>query len=306
MGLVTIRTERKAREERKFLHNGMKPFFLFGAVQSVLSMMYWTVLYTFHAIPVNLGLSPFHVHAHELVYGFTLAIIAGFLLAALPEWTNVATVSGKRLAGLVVLWAIPRIMLVCGAPFLWLAAVCDLLFAGALFVAVAHPIISSRSWRQSGILTKVGLLAAGNLCFYLGAFQAFPNGIYLSLYGGLYIIVSLILTVGGRVLPGYMQNALERSTPKSTPRWLTVATMVLFVAFFILELARPDTATARYLAISLGVLTSIRLFCWYDHGMWGQPLLWGLYLAFVSITLGFFLFGTTPFTGASKTVALHA
>lgn len=306
MALVAIKTNRRAQEERRFFYNGMKPFFLLAALQSVISMVWWTAIYTFHWIPSHLAVSPFHWHGHEFVYGFTLAVIAGFLLAALPEWTNIQTVSGRKLGGLALLWSIPRILFLWGTSFLEIAALFDLLFSLALLVAVAHPIVISQRWRQSGILAKVALLGVGNLCFYLGALQWFPNGLHLSLYGGVYLIVSLILTVGGRVLPGFIQNALDLDTPLANPRWITAATMALFVPFFMLELSSPHTQIARSLAIALGALLCIRLYRWHVWGIWSRPLLLGLYLSFMSIALGFFLVGTTSLTGASQSIALHA
>lgn len=306
MGLIAIKTRRKAQEPQRFLHNGMKPFFLLAAGHSVISMVWWMAIYTVGLYPTTLSISPFQWHAHELIYGYTVAVIAGFLLAALPEWTNVATIAGRKLGALLALWALPRILFLWGTSFVWVATVFDLLFSCALLGALVHPIVVSRSWRQSGVLSKVLLLAVGNLCFYLGALGSFPYGLYLSTYGGVYLVISLILTVGGRVLPGFIQNAIEQDTPIAHPRWISVATMALFVVFFILELTSPDTALARYVAICLGIVTSLRLYWWYAAGIWSRPLLWGLYLSFASIALGFLLFGTTPYTGASKTVALHA
>lgn len=118
----------------------MKPFFLLAALYSVISMVWWMGKYTFTHYPSDLVVSPFQWHAHELVYGFTLAVIAGFLLAALPEWPNVSTVSGGKLGGLLQLWLVPRVLFLRGTSFLEIAALFDLLFSFALIAAVAHPI----------------------------------------------------------------------------------------------------------------------------------------------------------------------
>ena len=306
MGLVTIRTARKVREERRLLHNGLKPFFLLASAFSVLSMVAWTAIYTFRLIPADLPFSLFAWHAHELVYGFAVAVVAGFLLAALPEWTNVATVRGYKLALLLGVWAVPRFVFLSTPRFLPVAAVCDLLFSCGLAAAVAHPIVCSRSWRQSGVLSKVLLLGSGNLCFYLGAFGVFPDGIQLSLYGGLYLIVSLILTVGGRVMPGFIQNGVDYPVSLSAPTWVSALSMVLFLVFFVVDLAQSDSSSSQYLALCLGVLTCVKLYRWHTPGIWTRPLLWGLYVSFASIAVGFWLLGTRSYTGISKTVALHA
>lgn len=305
LGIVTINTRRTGNEHRAFLHNGMKPLFLLGAIHSVISMMYWTVAYPWHLFPFSAGILPSQLHAHEFVYGFSFAIVGGFLLAALPYWTDLPTISGKKLGCLVVLWLIPRIVLPFGSSALWIAAASDMLFCVALLGAVAHPIITARRWRQGGILGKVALLSSGSLCFYLGEFHILPQGVYVSTYGGLYTIVSLILAIGGRVLPGFIQNGLNRDAPLTNPRWIAPTTMILLVTFFLLELLKPDTDAARLLASCLATITAMRLYRWHDRGIWRHPLLWGLYLSLVNIALGFFLFSITPLIGASKTLVLH-
>lgn len=306
MALVAINTRKQQKEPEAFFHNGLRPFFLAATIFSILAMSMWTAAYSFHHVPMDSPISILQWHSHEMVYGFCLAVISGFLLAALPEWTNVKTVHGYKLMGLLILWAIPRVLFLFGTKLLLLCAFVDIMFCACLFIAAAHPIIASKNWRQLGILSKLLLFTIGNALFYLGAFELFPHGAALGVYGGLYLVVSLILTIGGRVLPGFIQNGVDYDVTLSNPRWLGRASMILFLIFFISELIVPGARLAGYLAISLFGVTTARLYCWHTAGIWRKPLLWGTYSAIVAIALGFLLFAAGSLGTINKFLAIHA
>src|SRR3546814_9914080 len=124
-----------------------------------------------------------------MLYGYSMAVMAGFLLAAVRSWINVATASGSALMSLVGLWAVARVALLFGDRFIIVAAVFDLLFMLGLMIAVAMPVIEANQLKQLGILSKLLLLTAGNICFYLGANGMFTPGIYWGLYGGLLLVI---------------------------------------------------------------------------------------------------------------------
>src|SRR5690606_15875775 len=134
------------------------------------------------------GLPAITWYAHELIYGYSMAVIAGFLLTAVRNWTNIQTLNGRPLALLFALWLIARIV-----PFLpiegglYLLAVLDLSFIVCLLIAVLMPIIRAQQWREAGIASKLVLLGLGNACFYAGLFGWFDQGIRIGLYGGFYL-----------------------------------------------------------------------------------------------------------------------
>lgn len=306
MSLLQINKKPGTTTSAAMFNLGFRPFFLGASLFAVITITLWAAMYVFHyQLSLN-TLSPSQWHAHEMIYGYCMAVIAGFLLTAVMNWTGVQTIHGKKLQGLFILWLLPRLLFLGGTTFLGIIAVLDILFILSLFVAVAHPIIRSRQWKQLGILTKVALFAAGNICFYLGAFGILEHGILWGLYGGFYLIVSLILTIGSRVMPTYIENGVDYKVEVSNPVFFTLFGIFLFLAFFINELFFHDIFWKRYTSFGLFIVYTLRLVLWHRVGIWKKPLLWSLYLSFSLITLGFLLFGLSTTIGISPFLAIHA
>jgi len=285
---------------------GFRPFFVGAAVFAIVSVAAWALLY-FARISLPLGnLSSPQWHSHEMIYGYGLAVIAGFLLTAIMNWTGVQTIHGKKLAALFALWLVARVLFLFGARYLEAAALADMLFVALLFASVATPIIRVRQWRQLGILSKVALLALGNLCFYLGAFGVVEDGAYIGLYGGLYAIVALILVIGGRVFPAFVRNGVAYEAILQNPRWIIVANILLFVLFFANQLFVRNQTALGYLSAMLFLVNAVRLVLWHTPGIWKNPLLWSLYLSFVFIDAGFLLYALSAFSDVSPFLAVHA
>ena len=179
---------------------GFRAFFAGASIFSCISIACWLTIYagmndifSSNAIFSFFGfknLSPFQWHAHEMIYGYSLAVIAGFLLTAVKNWTGLQTTHGYPLAILFSIWALARIFWLAGEQWLLIAALFDMTFICALIIAVASPIFATKQWRQMAILSKLFLLAFGNLAFYLDAFSNFENGIRIGLYGGLYLVIA--------------------------------------------------------------------------------------------------------------------
>lgn len=285
---------------------GFRPFFLGASVFAVLTVAQWMAIYVF-GMPLSIGtLTLFQWHAHEMIYGYGMAVIAGFLLTAVKNWTGIQTIHGKSLAGVFALWVMARLLFLSGASFIKLAAIFDLSFIFCLFIAVAHPVVRARNWRQLGILSKVLLLYAGNICFYLGALGLLPNGVYWGIYGGLYLMISLILLMGGRVIPFFIERGVGYPVQLFNPKGLMLASLLLFIVFFVVEVFMPGQIVSGYAAAGLFVINAARLFGWHTHGLWKKPLLWGLYTAFLFIVIGFLLFALSAFLGISRFLAIHA
>ena len=305
--MSVIQINKKVAVDNSFaLFNlGFRPFFLGAAAYSVISIFYWMLVYVFHFKIETGTFSVTQLHSHEMIYGFSIAVIAGFLLTAVMNWTGIQTLRGKPLAALFSIWALARILMFYGSEFLLYAALSDLVFMTGLMMAVASPIIKSRQYRQLGILSKIIMLTAGNMSFYLGALGYFDNGINIGIYGGLYLVISLILTIGGRVMPMFIRNGIKGDVQITNPGWLAIVIMVLFLIFFVNQLFLGNQSLMGVLSLCLFFLTSFRLYCWYNAGIWKNHMLWCLYLAFVSISLGFFLLGLTLFLPINYFLAIH-
>lgn len=285
---------------------GFRPFFLAAALFAIVSMGLWMGIYVF-ALPFSTtGISVYQWHAHEMIYGYSMAVIAGFLLTAVRSWTNVATASGGSLMGLVGLWAIARAAMLFGDRFIVVAAVFDLLFMLGLMIAIAMPVIESKQWKQLGILSKLLLLTAGNICFYLGANGMFIAGTYWGLYGGLLLVIGLILTISRRVIPFFIERGVDYPVKVWNAKWIDISSLVLFLLFFIAELFLDAPNFTFVLAGALFIITTIRLFGWHTPGIWQKPLLWSIFVSLVFIDIGFLMFALNVVYGVPRLLAIHA
>lgn len=297
---------RPTRSGSALLNLGFRPFFLGAAIFAVVGVLAWTLVYTLAAPLPTVPLSPFKWHAHEMIYGYSLAVIAGFLLTAVRNWTGMDTVHGPPLIALLGLWAAARISMLFGGALLDLAALFDILFIIALLAAVAVPIVRARQWRQAGILSKLVLMGAGSIVFYLGAFGHLPAGLHWGVYGGLYLVIGLILTMGRRVIPFFIERGVGYPVTLFNAKWVDISNLALFLALFIVEVFLADKTLVPWLGAALLAVNAVRLVGWHTPGIWGKPLLWSLYVAYAFIVAGFGLLALSGFAGTSRFVAVHA
>lgn len=306
--MLSINTQQRAASQggTALFNLGFRPFFLGAAVFAVVSVVAWTLVYTLAApLPIS-ALTPFQWHAHEMIYGYSLAVIAGFLLTAARNWTGVDTLNGAPLLGLFGLWTAARVSMLFGTALLGLAALFDILFILALIVAVASPIIRVRMWRQAAIVSKLALMGAGSVVFYLGSFGYLESGVYWGVYGGLYLVIGLVLTMGRRVIPFFIERGVGYPVTLFNSKWIDISSLVLFLALFLVELFFADKALVPWLAGALFAVNGMRLVGWHTPGIWKKPLLWSLYVAYAFIVAGFLLLALSGFTGVSRFVAIHA
>ena len=287
------------------LNLGFRPFFSGAAMFSFVSMLAWTGLYVFnwHWQPALPGVT---WHAHEMIFGYAMAVIAGFLLTAVRNWTGVQTLHGLPLLLLVLLWFLARLLLAGDSRWLAWAALFDGLFNLLLVIALAWPVFKVRQFKQIGILSKVLLLMLANLLFYAGALQIYPWGMQAGLYSGVYLIMALIFVMSRRVLPFFIERGLAGSVTLSNRGWLDAASLLLFIAFWLADIVEPDSLLVASLAAGLCALHAVRLAGWYAAGIWGQPLLWVLFLAYAAVIAGFALKVAVYMFGISPFLPLHA
>lgn len=307
MPLLSIRGLKVPSQPRfPFLSLGFRPFFLGASVFGIATIAYWMAVYVFR-LPLPLSnLSSSQWHAHEMIYGYSMAVIAGFLLTAVRNWTQIPTTRGAWLLVLFSAWAAARVFYFFGTKLVLLAALFDLFFMVFLTAAVLSPIIRAKQWGQSAVVAKLIFLAVGHVSFYLGVWGKIEQGVYWGIYGGLYLVIGLIMTMGARIMPLFIQNGVGYEVRLFHPKWLGFASLLLFLVFFVSELflGREDLTTV--VAASLFLVTTARLIGWHTAGVWKKPLLWSLYLSFVFIDIGFLLFAVRPFLGLGAVIPVHA
>ena len=128
-----------------------------------------------------------------------------------------------------------------------------------LSVAVMKPILKVRQWRQSGILAKLLLLGFSNFAFYAGIMGWFADGIRWGLYGGLYLIIGLVLTMGRRVIPFFTERGVGYSVELKNSKWLDLFGIVIFLFFFAWELFFPGSDYSAHFALALFAIHAIRI-----------------------------------------------
>lgn len=285
---------------------GFRPFFLCASGYGLLAILLWGLSYTGELqLPVIFS-SPMLWHGHEMVYGYAVAVIAGFLLTAVKNWTGEQTLHGRPLLLLVLVWLVARIFAVMpnDALLIWQAAF-DNLFLLLLSISLALPIFKTKSWKQLALVTKVLLIMASNIVFYLGAAGIVEDGERLGLYSGVYLILALILTLARRLMPFFIESGIKQPVKIKNNAWIDRSSLLLFLLFWIADLVTPDNAVVAILAALLFVLHAVRLSGWYNPGIWNQPLLWVLFAAYGFMIGGFLLKALVWFAGVPASLALH-
>lgn len=289
------------------LHLGFRPFFFMAGVYAVLAMGLWAWLYHVGPGLLNPALTATLWHAHEMVYGYALAVVAGFLLTAVSNWTGVRTLHGAALLLLLLLWLGARVLAWVAHPLaLQAMALSDLTFDLALVLSLLYPVIKARQWRQLGILAVPLTMGLGNALFYAGLFGGFVNGMSLGIKLGLYLLVLLILLMARRVVPFFIIKGVGAPVNLRNRIWVDVGTVVFMITFAVLELLADRPRLAAGVALMLALLQMVRLYDWHVRAIWSRPLLWSLYLALVWITLGFALKASTLWLSVSHSLGLHA
>jgi len=252
-------------------------------------------------------LSPMSWHAHEMVFGYSVAVITGFLLTAVKNWTGMQTLNGPSLLALFLIWIAARIFAFTEDIFPFeLMAGTDCLFMILLICSISYPVVKARQWKQLVIVSKLALLLASNILFYSGVLQLVPEGERWGLYSGFYIIISLILLLSRRVIPFFIEKGVDNPVQLRNWKWLDISSMVLFVAFWIADVFLENGMLTTILAGMLFTLHSIRMIGWHTKDIWKKPLLWVIYIAYGWIILGFGLKVAVFAFGISSNLAIHA
>jgi uncharacterized protein involved in response to NO len=289
---------------------GFRPFFLAAAIWAAVALPIWLAAYAGEAAVPTL-LPPVVWHAHEMVFGYAAAAVAGFLLTAIPNWTGRMPLQGWPLATLVMLWAAGRLGVAfsaaIGAPA---AAAADLCFPLAFLGVVGREILAGRNWRNLPMLGALALLFAANLLVHLAALDiaetaALGNRI------GLATLLALISLVGGRIIPSFTRNWLIKMRPAVAPPAaegpLDLAILVATALALALWAALPEAPASSWAALAAGLALCWRLARWRGFKTLGEPLLLILHLGYAWLAAGLVLLGLDGIVEIlPATAALHA
>ncbi len=288
------------------LSYGFRPFFLGGAIWAVMAMLLWILSLTL-GMPLGGAYGALNWHAHEMVFGFSSAILAGFLLTAVPNWTGRLPVSGTPLAILFGSWLIGRLVFLNpDLTHLHVAVAIESLFLPMLTFIAAREIIAGRQWKNLKVLVGVSAVTIANLVFHYlaltGGDVATANRIGVSAY------VVLIMLIGGRIVPSFTRNWLNRTGSTRFPvpfnRYDGLC-IVVGAATCLAWVIMPETTLTAVLAIATAVLHTIRLYRWRGWTVAQEKLLLILHVAYAFVPAGFIAIACSALERLNPYSSLH-
>jgi uncharacterized protein involved in response to NO len=289
------------------LSYGFRPFFLFGACYAALAILTWLPLF-YGELALATAFTPRDWHVHEMLYGYIPAVVTGFLLTAIPNWTGRLPLQGWPLLVLVIVWAAGRVAVTLSAEIGWpAAALVDSSFLLLVVAAAAREIIAGRNWGNLKVLIPVTILGLGNAAFHVEAhvLGAADYGIRMGIAG----ILVLIMVIGGRLIPSFTRNWLTRENPGRLPvpfgRFdaAVIALSSAALAFWIVEPFGKATSAGLFVA---GLLQALRLARWAGDRTLRDRLVIVLHVAYTFVPLGFALTGLSAVGGVVPSAGLHA
>jgi uncharacterized protein involved in response to NO len=296
-----------------FIGYGLRPFFLFAGLYAVLAMLVWIGWLALHALNGVILAPTSHFpamlwHGHEMLFGYVTAVIAGFLLTAVPNWTGTAILARNRLILLTAIWLAGRLVMWFGAALPdWLVAAIDVSFPLFLAVMVVGPLWHKRAPRNYAFVGVLGVIAAANFMVHGEVMGVFEDSARTGLILGIDAVLLLMTVVGGRIVPAFTSGALRGDGVALRDSGLLDRMAIAAVlAVAIADLAAPDSLTVGIAALIAGLIQAGRMIGWRTSHTLDKPILWVLHLGYGWIAAGLLLKGIAETTGwVSSAAALH-
>lgn len=283
---------------------GFRPFFLLAAFSAPLLILLW-LMQLLGKVSISGYYTPTGWHAHEMLFGYTASVIAGFLLTAAGNWTGIKMINGWRLMLLTLVFLAGRF-----APFAtelphWLIATSDIIFLPLVTFILAIPVIRMKQWSNFVFVPLLLAMSAANIAVHLSALKVIDVNIVMGSRAMIYLVILLIVVMGGRVIPFFTERGIAGVITK---KWNAIeylsAISILLVG--ISDVFFGWSVVTGYLAFLAAIINFIRLFGWYSNLIWYVPLVWVLQVAYGWIILGFILKGLMIFDLSQSAYSYHA
>ena len=296
--------ENQQADELPLLQLGFRPFFLLAGIMSSAFLLIWGLFYA-RGGPQTLY-SAINWHGHEMIFGYVSAVIAGFLLTAVKNWTGRQTVHGAPLLLLAMLWLAGRLLpFYSGLPY-WLIAFIDLSFLPLLAISILPLLLKSNNYRNLVFIGILLLLTLANGVFHLGGTGVFAGGQRYGLYAGVYIVLALVSIMAGRVIPFFIERGLAGQFQRRQSSVVETTSTLMLVILGIVHVSEFNSVLSAVIAMLATALHLYRLAGWYDKGVWRVPLLWVLILGYAWIVAGLLLLSLSLLGLMTISLALHA
>ena len=290
-----------------FLEFAFRPFFLLASLFSIFALLFWSAILSGH-ISVNTYGGALWWHMHEMLFGFVAAIIAGFLLTAVQNWTKVRTLHGKGLMLLLSIWIIARVLFFFpGSIPDWLIASVDIAFLPLAALALAYPIVKAKLWRNLMFVPVLLLMSTANVFMHISAITHDSALMSQAASAMVFLVTFVMCLMGGRVFPMFTANGTQ--TPRvDVLAWLEKLAIIstlfaVLVGSGLVELPAIISAIIFFIA---SAAHAVRVLRWKIWVTFKTPLVWPLHLSYWCIALGLLLYGLSMVTNwVSHSQAVH-
>jgi uncharacterized protein involved in response to NO len=291
-----------------FFEFAFRPLFLLASLFSIFALLVWNGILTGN-LALNLYGGPLWWHMHEMLFAFVAAIIVGFLLTAVQNWTGVRGINGKGLLLLVALWLIARILFFFpdSLPHAFIAIV-DIAFLPVSALLLAYPIVKVKLWRNLMFIPILLIMAGTNAMLHFSIASQNPQLMSTASTAMILLVTLVMCVMGGRVFPMFTANGTKTPRVNAIP-WLeklvlSSTLLAVFTAFNFIQL--PATVIAIIFFVA-AIANAIRAFRWKIWVTFKTPLVWSLHLSYWSIAIGLFMVGLSQITASvTHSQAIHA
>ena len=308
----TPRNDDALRRSPAWLAMGFRPFFLVAAAFAVVTTGMWLHALSTYPHPISDYLPMTSWHAHEMIFGFGLAVVAGFLLTAARNWTGQNTLHGFPLLVLVLIWLGGRVTMAVdvGGPA-WIPAVVGVAFPGGLALVISRVLVRAKSKRNFGIAGVLWAITAAELLVHLDANGVLGGVALPAIYAALHGIVLLTVVIGGRIIPMFTHNRTDAPTRKvpSVDR----AAIALAAAVGVLAVAalatgsKPVGVALAVVACVSGLVQLFRMRTWGTRAAMKVPMLAVLHAGYAWIGVGHLVLAIEfVVSELTRTTAIHA
>jgi uncharacterized protein involved in response to NO len=279
---------------------GFRPFYLLASIFAALSIPLWVAQYAGWVAPYPRGMTE---HAHEMIFGYAMAVIAGFLFTAGRNWTGQPTPTGWTLAAIALLWVAGRVL--AFTPWVDAAAIASAAFPLAVAAGLAVPLVRSGNRRNYFFVVLLVAFAAAALTMHLSFIGVLPLPERLSLLVGLDLVLFVIAVMGGRVIPMFTNNGIPgtKATRRPIVERVALGSVLLLLAA---EIAQVPDIVVGVIAIAAAVAHAIRLWLWQPWRTLRTPLVWVLHASYAWIVVYLLLRGVAVWDIVPAPLAIHA
>lgn len=282
----TAGDKRRAYDGPAFFSHGFRPFFFSAALFAGLAIPIWMAAFS-HGYAVGPRGNALGWHGHEMVFGYVAAVIAGFVMTAIPNWTGRLPVMGMPLMALYLLWLAGRLAMFIGGNDL-LIGTTDCLFLIAVAGFAWREVIAGRNWRNLPVCVVIAFLALANILDHAGGILGLPYQFGLRM--ALALITSLMMLIGGRVIPSFTTNWMKKQGVAALPIAFGFYDKIALLVAVVVLLAWTVFPDAR--AVGVGFLIAamlhvIRLLRWHGWHCGKDPLVLILHIAYFWIPVAF-------------------